>query len=95
MKKKKDSLLVVYYQNILVSRYRFSLYLINTFPCPKDTQKNLANKNKLKKIIRLTYTLLYLEDTFHTFFFFHPPKGTCIINETELGRKSINKVNLM
>lgn len=28
------------------------------------------------------------------FFFFHLLKGTCIINETKLGRKSINKVNL-
>ena len=73
--------------------FKISLFfLLNKHLSPQKYRR--AWKINFRKFMSLASILLYLEDNLHMFFSFHLPKGTCIINETKLGRKSINKVNL-
>lgn len=93
MKKKKST------PGCLLLRYPYfktSLFLLlSKHLSPKKYRRARQIKINFRKFISLVYILLYLEDNSHMFFFFfHLLKGTCIINETKLGRKSINKVNL-
>lgn len=75
--------------------FKISLFfLLNKHLSQKKYRRAWQIKINFRKFISLVYILLYLEDNSHIFFFFHLLKGTCIINETKLGRKSINKVDL-